>query len=334
MKDSCQTCRVLIIAGLMIATSCGMGGCQSTSSNRRVDLMVLTDQVRPSVLAAAKAAPAAAVIATKAIGSEVGDAIAGNAAAPAAASMTPPAVAAPATQSTSPRTIMATLPLNIRLAWVERDDGAGQQYGSGGNDSLYDRWSTQYESQRASRSPQYVTVRSTPELETLLADASTRLTKLAEVAGAAPVRGLELSKPMEGDSILRAAAARAKGDLLIVATGQWRTKSDSIPLTQFFSLGLLPSRWETSEATAEAILLDVKGGEVLYRWSVAADATQLCNSWTADAAAKDAVARAQTRLMDGLLVTLEKRWPDVIEAIKAGQVGTELSKPVQAAAAN
>ncbi len=325
MKIAPNVRHIVFTTAALITAASGLSGCQNANSNRKVDLMVLTDQVRPNV----KPAPTvAAIVNPTSTVSEVGDAVAGIAAAPAATSAV---TAAGPTSTAAPRTIMATLPLNIRLAWVERDDGTGPEMDTSRYNSLYDRWSDESGSPRSARSPQYVTVRSTPELETLLGDASVRLAKLAEVAGASPVRGLELSKPMEGDSILRAAAARAKGDLLIVATGQWRTKSDSIPLTQFFSLGLLPSRWETSEATAEAILLDVKGGEVLYRWSVSADATQLCNSWTADAAAKDAVARAQTRLMDGLLVTLEKRWPDVIDAIKAGQVGPEGSNPVKAA---
>jgi len=56
------------------------------------------------------------------------------------------------------------------------------------------------------------------------------------------------------------------------------------------------------------------------------------DSRTADAAAKDGVLRAQTRLMDGQPVTLEKRWPDVIDAIKAGQVVPEGGNPVKAAA--
>jgi len=308
--------RNVAVSGVVLACALAASlllGCQNANSDRRVDLMVLTDQVRPM------AKPPVLAVTTQPTGTEIN-----------------PGTVVPPTEPTAAepkRTILATLPLNIRIAWVERDSGAPDTYGDNQPGYLYERWQSydnRSPNQGPNRSPQYVSVRSTPELEELLSQASARLAKLSEVAGAMPARGLELSKPMLGDAVLRAAAERSKGDLLIVATGAWHNKSDSVPLTQFFSLGLLPSRWETSEATAEAILLDVRGGEVLYRWSVQADATQLCNSWTANSAAKDATMRAQGRLMDGLLATLENRWPEVLAAVKAGP-GVQAEKLAAAA---
>lgn len=272
----------MMLGAAAAVTAALLGGCQVANSQNHADLMVLTDQLGP-------AAQQRVGTGQTADGSGWFVSSAGE----------PQA-----------RTTRATLPVNIRIVWVEREGGDGSwspthKFGGGRA-----KWTP------SGQGPQFVTVRDTPELEVLLQSASARLRSFKEVAGAAPLRGIELTKPMQGDALLRAAAERTKGDLLIIATGQWTTDSDSIPLTQLLTIGLAPTKWQTTEATAEAVLLDVRGGEVLYRWSVQADASQLCNTWTAGSAAKDAATRAQRRLMEGLLTTLENRWPDVIATIK------------------
>lgn len=153
-----------------------------------------------------------------------------------------------------------------------------------------------------------LTCRSSPELSEAIAAASAKLRTQRNVYKVIPLFPPELTIPSPDLQAVRTAAIKAGADLLIVTTGQWSPNYKAEPITQLFSLGLLPTRVETSTCNAEAVLMNPHTGEVYYQWKVDSEADQLCNAWTAKSAAQDALARAQRRMIEGLTDQLTANW--------------------------
>lgn len=139
-----------------------------------------------------------------------------------------------------------------------------------------------------------------------------RLSKLAGVRGIAPLNRLLLPRDLSGDTALRRAAASLHADMLLLYTFDTEFREDdAAPPLGFFSLGLLPTKGIKVRSTAAALLIDTRSGFVYATAEGTANAEQIANGWTSEAAADQSRKRAERRALDDLLNSLESAWPGV-----------------------
>ena len=144
-------------------------------------------------------------------------------------------------------------------------------------------------------------------------DAAEQLNALPMVRGVAPVGRLLLPRELRDDRDLRAAAAAAHADMLLVYTidTQLTTDSSGSPL-DVVTLGFLPHQEVRVNATASSVLLDVGNGFVYGIAEGSAMHTQRANTWTDEKAADQAVRKAETEAVADMLEQFKNTWSGVV----------------------
>ena len=116
---------------------------------------------------------------------------------------------------------------------------------------------------------------------------------------------------------VRQEAHRVGAELLLLLTFASDSETHSIlPPLSVLTLGMLPQDFAEAEAAGHAVLMDVRTGHVFAYGTVTRDTWQLANSWTVNKAQRDAVKRAEQRVLTRLLETLGPRWPAVTHAMR------------------
>ena len=162
---------------------------------------------------------------------------------------------------------------------------------------------------------------STRDIET--EDDFTRLGRMPQVAGIAPVSRLLISNNLETVRDLRTAAAQLRADAIVIYTIDTRFRTDTMELgpLQTVALGFLPSRKATVNATCAFMIVDVRTGFIYGAGEATATEDQRANVWGTDQAVEAARQRAERAAFQQGLDEIEALWPSIV-AQHAGRQAT------------
>lgn len=146
-------------------------------------------------------------------------------------------------------------------------------------------------------------------------DGYKRLAALPMVHGVAPMNRLLLPAQLQNADQLREAAARLKGDMLLLYTfdTKFYVKDFAKPVT-LVTLGLSPNKRAYVSTTATAILMDVRSGYIYGGAEATAKSQQLASGWTSEDAIDDTRLRTETESFEKLIDAFEREWTRIRDA--------------------
>jgi hypothetical protein len=140
-----------------------------------------------------------------------------------------------------------------------------------------------------------------------------KLGAMPQLRGIAPINAIQVSRGMNSEQDLRAAALDLHADMLLIYMFDSKvyTKDQALPLS-ILTLGLAPDNATRVETTAAAILIDSHTG-YLYGTAEATSRDEgLTTSWTIDAALDNAKDKTERDSFVGLADDVQKLWKKVV----------------------
>lgn len=160
--------------------------------------------------------------------------------------------------------------------------------------------------------PQRLNIESTRQVEG--EDDFTRLTRLPQVNGVAPISRLFISGQPKSFRDLRAAAAELRADALLVygVDSRFRTETTELGPLQTVALGMLATRKAYVTATTSFVLIDVRTGFVYGVGESTATESQRGNVWSSARAVDEARIRAERKAFEDAVGEMERLWIGVL----------------------
>ena len=143
-----------------------------------------------------------------------------------------------------------------------------------------------------------------------------RLGRLPQIAGLAPMSRLLLPTDLGSLKDLRVAAAALKADLLLVYTldTAFRVDDSGIAPLTLITLGVLPTKKAKVSTTASAVVFDVRTGFIFGIAEATATEQQRGSLWTTPEAIDAARLAAEKSAFQKLVEELEALWPRLVTA--------------------
>lgn len=147
-------------------------------------------------------------------------------------------------------------------------------------------------------------------------DQFSRLGRLPQIAGLAPMSRLLLPADLGSLKDLRVAAAALKADLLLVYTLDtgFRVDDSGIAPLTLITLGVLPTKKAKVSTTASAVVFDVRTGFIFGIAEATAIEEQRGSLWTTPEVIDAARLAAEKGAFQKLVEELEALWPRLVTA--------------------
>jgi len=140
-----------------------------------------------------------------------------------------------------------------------------------------------------------------------------RIAKLPMVQAVAPVNRLLLSRKLENDEQLRAAAAAVQADLLLLYTVDTLQEAHSrVPGADALSLGLLPLEEARCAVTASFVLMDTRNGYIYGAGESSVRKAEPATAWVMDRALENVRTATETEAFGKLVEEFERTWAHVV----------------------
>ena len=147
-------------------------------------------------------------------------------------------------------------------------------------------------------------------------DAFTRLAKLPQVRGVAPIGRLLLPAQLNSDRELRNAAAQLQCDMLLVYTldTTFHDRDLATPLS-IVTLGLSPTQATNVVTTASAMLMDTRNGYIYGVAEASAKKDGLATAWNTGSAIDASRRQTETQAFGKLVGDIETMWKGVVQEV-------------------
>ncbi|HEY7118688.1 MAG TPA: hypothetical protein VH475_19010 [Tepidisphaeraceae bacterium] len=150
-------------------------------------------------------------------------------------------------------------------------------------------------------------------------NAITRLSKLPQLRGVAPVGRLLLPTQLNSDRELREAAARLQCDMLLIYTLDTSFHDrDTFAPASIVTLGLSPTKATKVVTTASAVLLDTRSGFVYGVSEASSRKDGIASAWTTESAIDADRQRTETEAFQKLVGDVETMWKGVVQEFGPG----------------
>jgi hypothetical protein len=149
-------------------------------------------------------------------------------------------------------------------------------------------------------------------------DAITRLARLPQVRGVAPIGRLLLPSQLNSDRELRTAAAQLQCDVLLVYTFDttFHDRDLASPIS-VITLGLSPTQATHVVTTASAVLLDTRNGYVYGVAEASAKRNGIATAWNTQSAIDGDRQKAEAEAFTKLTGEIETMWKGVVREVGA-----------------
>ena len=140
-----------------------------------------------------------------------------------------------------------------------------------------------------------------------------KLRALPGITDVVAINRLLLPVNLTSDRELRAAAAAAHADMILIYTVDTRFTTDkTLQPLGVLTLGLFPNETANVRSTFSAILIDTRNGYLYATAEATAKESTLTNAWSNRSAVERSRRRTERESFEKLLVAFTRAWPQVV----------------------